>query len=112
MSHEIHQSIINQARERIYAHDLTALQDLYENILLLRQDEDYAYIDPQYLYQKILLIAVPHNNWPITEYLLNLYHQFDDVAKIPIRDTFKYAKYRCHSSNRSRFDKKLLEMGV
>jgi hypothetical protein len=112
MSSEIHTAIINDVRDRILSNDIYGVEKLYKSILELKKDEDYSYIDLQYLYQRIVLIAITHDNWPISDYLLNLYHDLDDVAKIGLKSTFKYAKYTVHSSCKQQYINKLGELGI
>lgn len=112
MSSEIHTAIINDIRDRINQNDIHGVKEAYKSILELKKDVDYSYIDLQYLYQRILLIAITNDNWSITDYLLNLYREFDDVAKIALRPTFKYAKYTVHETCRKQYINKLSELGI
>lgn len=103
MAHEIHQHLINAAREHIQRYDLCGIQELYNHILTLKNSDDHA-IDLQYLYQRILLISLStKGTWSISKYLLHMYPKMDYITQIALKPTLIHAKYTVHKSCRQQY---------
>lgn len=80
-------SIIQEAKARIEAHDLGGLQELFEN---LQQQEN---VDWQRIYLKVYLHSCLRKEEPIKIWLEQMFEMFDPISKIALRQTFAYGKW-------------------
>jgi hypothetical protein len=79
-------SFLRDCKELIERDNLEALQELYDDM----QDENYPW---EYIYQKLYLHACLKKKQRIVEWMKPLFHQFDPIQQIGIRQMFSYGNY-------------------
>ncbi|MHB1953788.1 MAG: hypothetical protein ACYCOU_08540 [Sulfobacillus sp.] len=80
---------IARAKTHVREDDLQALMELYQ--FLLRQDG--VQIDPTFFFKEVFLCSCSMGRKEIMLWLREIYQQFDPIAKMALKNVFRYAKY-------------------
>ena len=82
-------AIIQDIKHLIKLHDLEEIEKYYIDII---QKKKYD-VDIQNIYKELILYSCYHGNKQTINFFLQLYHQFDDISKIALRQLFFHCKY-------------------
>lgn len=80
--------ITENMKQLIKLHDVEGIKTYYTDIMQQNYD-----IDIQNIYKELILYSCYHGNNQVIKFFVELYHQFDDISKIALRQLFFHCKY-------------------
>ena len=86
----IQKEVIKNCKHLIDIYDLIELKKYYTELMTTNFDYD---INFSYIYKDVFFYACNKENKDVIHWLIQLYHSFDDVTKIALRQMFTYGKY-------------------
>ena len=97
------QAVVQQANQFIREGNLFSLQEYYESLKIPSENEIEIYgekiappikrLDLAYIFSKTFTNACLYNRYHIVVWLMEMYEELDDFAKLGVKSTFNYARH-------------------